>query len=76
MKLNKNDINNLIDLIDEWENAEGLGCKELNENEVGFNHKRLINFKKRLKKNESIFKKNESMFDFKKRLKKEININA
>jgi len=50
MKLNKNDINNLIDLIDEWENAEGLGCKELNQNEVGFNHERLINFKKRLKK--------------------------
>ena len=27
-----------------------LGCKELNQNEVGFNHERLINFKKRLKK--------------------------
>ena len=50
MKLNKNDINNLIDLIDEWEHAEGLGCKELNEDEVGFNYERLINFKKRLKK--------------------------
>ena len=50
MKLNKNDINNLMDLIDEWENAEGLGCKELNEDEVGFNDERLINFKKRLKK--------------------------
>ena len=29
MKLNKNDIDNLSDLIDEWENAEGLGAKEL-----------------------------------------------
>ena len=48
MKLNKNDINNLIDLINEWENAEGLGPKELKNNEIGFNEKRLINFKKRL----------------------------
>ena len=54
MKLNKNDINNLIDLIDEWENAESLGPKELKNNEIGFNEKRLINFKKRLKKNETI----------------------
>ena len=50
MKLNTNDINNLIDLIEEWESIEGLGCKELNQNEIGFNDERLSNFKKRLKK--------------------------
>ena len=54
MKLNKDDINNLIDLIEEWENVEGLGSKELEDNEIGFNNERLINFKKRLKKNESL----------------------
>ena len=52
MKLDKDDINNLIDLIEEWENIDGLGSKELEDNEIGFNNERLINFKKRLKKNE------------------------
>ena len=52
MKLNKKEIENLLDALIEYE--EIIGCKELNENEIGFNEKRLINFKKRLKKNETI----------------------
>ena len=57
MKLTKKDIDNLLDALIEYE--EIIGCKELNEDEIGLNHERFIEKKKKLeieknKKNEII----------------------
>ena len=53
MKLNKKEIENLLDALIEYE--EIIGCKELNENEIGLNYDSFINLKNKLEreKNES-----------------------
>ena len=52
MKLNKKDINNLLDALEEW--FEVVEPKELYKNEIGSNNERYQNLKKRLKKNETL----------------------
>ena len=47
MKLSKKDIDNLLDALIEYE--EIIGCKELNEDEIGLNYGRFIELKKKLK---------------------------
>ena len=46
MKLNKKEIENLLDALTEYE--EIIGCKELNENEIGLNYDRFIDLKNKL----------------------------
>jgi len=46
MKLNKKEIENLLDALIEYE--EIIGCKELNENEIGLNYDRFIHLKNKL----------------------------
>jgi len=51
MTLNKGEIKNLLDALEEWDNL--IGPKELEKNEVGLNHERYIKIKKKLEKNEN-----------------------
>jgi len=51
MKINKDEIKNLLDALEEWDDL--IGPKELEKNEVGLNHERYIKIKKKLKKNEN-----------------------
>jgi len=46
MILNDKDKQNLIDALKEWE--ECIGCKELDEEDVGLNHDRYVNLMRRL----------------------------
>jgi hypothetical protein len=47
MKLTKGDVDNLIDVLEEW--FTEVAPKELDGDEVGFNDERYNNFMKRLK---------------------------
>jgi len=49
MTLNKGEIKNLLDALEEWDNL--IGPKELEKNEVGLNHERYIKIKKKLESN-------------------------
>ena len=46
MILDDRDKQNLIDTLKEWE--ECVGCKELDEEDVGLNHDRYVNLMRRL----------------------------
>ncbi len=47
MKLTKGDVDNLIDVLEEW--FTEVAPKELDDDEVGFNEERYNNFMARLK---------------------------
>ena len=47
MELTKSDVDNLIDVLEEW--FTEVAPKELDDNEVGFNEERYSDFMKRLK---------------------------
>ena len=47
MELTKSDVDNLIDVLEEW--VTEVEPKELDGDEVGFNEERYNNFMKRLK---------------------------
>ena len=49
IKLTQNEVDNLLDVLDEWYNCETLGVKELEENEIGLNDDRYKALIKKLK---------------------------
>jgi len=46
--LNRREIENLLDALEEWKDL--IGPKELEKNEVGLNHERYVKIKKKLEK--------------------------
>ena len=50
IELTQNEVDNLLDVLDEWYNCETLGVKELEENEIGLNDDRYKVLIKKLKK--------------------------
>jgi len=49
VKLNKSEVNNILDVLEEWYNCETLGTKELDKNDVGLNDSRYVALIKKLK---------------------------
>ena len=47
--LDRREIENLLDALEEWNDL--IGPKELEKNEVGLNHERYIKIKKKLESN-------------------------
>jgi len=50
IQLTQNEIDNLLDVLDEWYHCDMLGVKELEENEIGLNDDRYKALIKKLKK--------------------------
>ena len=50
IELTQSEVDNLLDVLDEWYNCETLGVKELEENEIGLNDDRYKVLIKKLKK--------------------------
>ena len=50
IELTQSEVDNLLDVLDEWYNCETLGVKELEENEIGLNDDRYKALIKKLKK--------------------------
>ena len=49
IKLTKSEVDNILDVLDEWYNCETLGTKELDKNDVGLNEDRYVALIKKLK---------------------------
>mgnify|MGYP003141368349 FL=1 len=49
IKLNQSEVDNLLDVLDEWYHCDTLGAKELEENEVGLNDDRYVALIEKLK---------------------------
>jgi hypothetical protein len=50
IELTQSEVDNLLDVLDEWYNCDMLGVKELEENEIGLNDDRYKALIKKLKK--------------------------
>jgi len=49
-KLTQSEVDNLLDVLDEWYHCDTLGVKELEENEIGLNDNRYTALIKKLNK--------------------------
>ena len=49
IKLTKSEVDNILDVLDEWYHCDMLGVKELKENEIGLNDDRYQALIKKLK---------------------------
>jgi|TARA_R110000782_G_scaffold122760_1_gene214146 hypothetical protein len=49
IKLTQNEVDNLLDVLNEWYNCDTLGVKELENNEIGLNDDRYQALIKKLK---------------------------
>ena len=49
IKLTQSEVDNLLDVLDEWYHCDTLGAKELEENEIGLNDDRYKALIKKLK---------------------------
>ena len=50
IKLTQNEVDNLLDVLNEWYNCDTLGVKELENNEIGLNDDRYQALIKKLNK--------------------------
>tara|TARA_R110002020_G_scaffold266983_1_gene482080 strand:- start:34 stop:273 length:240 start_codon:yes stop_codon:yes gene_type:complete len=50
IQLTQNEVDNLLDVLDEWYHCDMLGVKELEDNEIGLNDDRYKALIKKLKK--------------------------
>ena len=53
IKLNQSEVDNILDVLDEWYHCDTLGVKELEENEIGLNDNRYEALIKKLKRSEA-----------------------
>ena len=49
IKLTQSEVDNLLDVLEEWYHCDTLGTKELKENEVGLNDNRYASLIEKLK---------------------------
>ena len=49
IKLTQREVDNLLDVLDEWYHCDTLGVKELEEDEIGLNDDRYVALIKKLK---------------------------
>ena len=49
IKLTQSEVDNLLDVLEEWYHCDTLGTKELKENEVGLNDNRSASLIEKLK---------------------------
>ena len=71
---NLDDIDNVIDMVEEWENGEGLGPKEIEWNEATKNYETGMNDNRFKEFKDLLLSRREELIKFHKEIKLKVNI--